>query len=79
MGVNGSDKISDGQLVDAVTLLQLLFPEKCRPTVRWLRDQQKARRVPFRKIGRLIFFEPNEVREAWNKRFAVGQKSGGSL
>lgn len=53
-----------GQLVDGVVLLEILFPKKCRPTLRWLRDQRIAKRVPFRKIGRLVFFDPDEVREA---------------
>jgi hypothetical protein len=58
---------TDGdQLVDAVELLQIIFKPKCRPTVRWLRDQQKKRRVPFVKIGRLVFFQPSQVRAAMN-------------
>ena len=43
---------------------KFLFPEECRPTMRWLRDQQKARRIPFVKIGRLVFFCPAQVRAA---------------
>ena len=69
--------VGDGQLVDGLTLLEIIFPKKCRPTLRWLRDQQENRSVPFRKIGRLVFFDPNEVREAWRDRFTVGKTSGG--
>lgn len=54
--------------VDAKELLEDLFEPKSRPTIRWLRDQQKTRRVPFVKIGRLIFFNPAKVREALNRQ-----------
>lgn len=54
------------QLVDGDELLKIMFPPKCRPTLRWLRDQQKTRRVPFIKMGRLVFFDPVKVREALN-------------
>jgi hypothetical protein len=55
--------LTPGQLVDGPTLLEILFPEKCRPTLRWLRDQQAQRHVPFIKVGRLVFFDPTKVRE----------------
>jgi hypothetical protein len=44
--------------VDAEKLLEILFDEASRPSLRWIRDQQKARRLPFAKIGRLVFFDP---------------------
>ena len=55
---------SEQQLVDARKLLEILFSEESRPTVRWLRDQQKTRRIPFIKIGRLVFFSPEQVRRS---------------
>ena len=55
------------QFVDGPKLLELLFPADCRPTLRWLRDQQKARRIPFVKVGRLVFFSPSQVRNALSK------------
>jgi hypothetical protein len=55
------------QFVDGPKLLEILFTPECRPTLRWLRDQQKARRIPFVKIGRLVFFSPVQVREAMGK------------
>lgn len=73
----GGNQFSE-QLVDAKTLLVRIFPEKCRPTLRWLREQQKLRRVPFVKIGKLVFFDPTEVRAAWRDRFTVGQANGGA-
>ena len=54
----------NNQFVDGVKLLEILFPDECRPTTRWLRDQQKARRIPYVKIGRLVFFCPAQVRAA---------------
>ena len=56
-------EFSPGQLVDGPTLLEILFPAKCRPTLRWLRQQQAQRSVPFIKAGRLVFFDPAKVRE----------------
>jgi uncharacterized protein YbaR (Trm112 family) len=58
----------NSQLVDGPKLLEILFPPDCRPTLRWLRDQQKARRIPFVKIGRLVFFSPANVRTALEKK-----------
>jgi len=55
--------VAPGQLVDGPTLLKILFPEQCRPTLRWLRDQQANRTIQFVKIGRLVFFNPDKVRE----------------
>jgi hypothetical protein len=56
-------------LVDAPRLLEILFPNKsCRPSLRWLRDQQKRRAVPYCKIGRLVFFIPERVRAAFEAK-----------
>ena len=44
--------------VDAVKLLEILFDEASRPSLRWIRDCQKRRAIPFCKIGRRIFFDP---------------------
>ena len=52
------------QLVDASGLLKALFEERCRPSLRWLRDQQKAGAIPCRRLGRLVFFDLEEVRAA---------------
>jgi hypothetical protein len=56
------------QLVDAPGLLTSVWPENCRPSLRWIRDQQKQRTLPFIKIGRKVFFDPNEVRRALIER-----------
>ena len=59
------------QLVDGPTLLEIVFKPECRPTLRWLRDQQKRRTIPFLKIGRLVFFDPENVREHFAEKSAV--------
>lgn len=61
----------DDQLVDAETLLKVLFPEECRPSLRWLRYRQQKRKIPFVRIGRLIFFNPHKVRESFEKQYQV--------
>ena len=57
-----------GRLVDAKGLLETLFDESCRPSLRWLRTQQKRRAIPSSRIGRLVFFDPDAVRAALNGR-----------
>jgi hypothetical protein len=54
-------------------LLELLFDEASRPSLRWLRDQQKARALPFAKIGRLCFFDPILVKAHLDAK-AAGRK-----
>jgi hypothetical protein len=56
------------QMVTGEKLLEILFREDCRPTLRWLRDQQKARRIPYVRIGRLVFFNPAQVKAALEKQ-----------
>jgi uncharacterized protein YbaR (Trm112 family) len=64
-GINDTRDTSEKlQLVDGPKLLEILFQPECRPTLRWLRDQQRARRIPYVKIGRLVFFSPEQVRRA---------------
>ena len=56
--------------VDAPKLLEILFDEASRPSLRWLRDQQKARALPFAKIGRLVFFDPVACKAALDAKAA---------
>lgn len=62
--LKGNQPDIEKQAVSGEKLLEIIFPPECRPTLRWLRKQQKIRRVPFVKIGRLVFFFPDQVREA---------------
>ena len=72
---NGSDAIFEGQLLDAQRLLETVFEESSRPSLRWLRDQQAKRAIPFIKLGRLVFFDPIEVRAALNRQSTARQKA----
>ena len=59
-------------LVGAVPLLEITFPrEETRPSLRWLREMQAKRLIPFRKIGRMTYFCPVEVRRALDAQFKV--------
>ena len=58
---NGNDPAA-AKLVDAKGLLDALFDESCRPSLRWIRDQQRRRAIPFVRIGRLVFFDVSQVR-----------------
>src|SRR3954465_6857922 len=51
-----------GKLVDAQELLNELFSDGCRPSLRWLRTQTKAKTIPHIKIAHLIFFDVEMVR-----------------
>ena len=57
--------------VDAEGLLKALFPESCRPSVRWVRDQQERRTIPFVRLSRLVFFDIDQVRAAIAKHRTV--------
>ncbi|MDQ8182205.1 hypothetical protein [Pelagicoccus sp. SDUM812005] len=62
--------MKDGEptkLVDGITLLEILFDEASRPSLRWLRKMQAEKRVPYIKIGRLVRFDPKEVRTCLSK------------
>ena len=51
-----------GKLVGAQELLNELFSDGCRPSLRWLRTQTKARAIPHVRIGHLVFFNVEMVR-----------------
>jgi hypothetical protein len=59
--------------VDAPKLLEILFDEASRPSLRWLRDQQRNRTVPFVKISRRVFFDPVIVKAHFDAK-AAGRK-----
>ena len=46
-----SDFKLTGKLVNAQQLLEALFEPQCRPSVRWLWTQTKAKAIPFVRIG----------------------------
>ncbi|MFA6545538.1 MAG: hypothetical protein WCS99_14060 [Limisphaerales bacterium] len=65
--MNELQRASLGRLVDAKGLLETLFADGCRPSLRWLRTQQKRKAIPSVRIGRLVFFDPDATRAALSK------------
>jgi len=59
------------KLVTAERLLEILFHEESRPSKRWLEEQRKRRAIPFVKLGRLIFYDPDKVMERIEKSHTV--------
>lgn len=55
------------KLLDANQLLEQLFEENSRPSLRWLRAQQANGNIPFYKLGHLVRFDLEEVRESLKK------------
>ncbi len=63
-----------GRLVNAEQLLEQLFAPECKPSLRWLRSQTKAKSIPYVRIGHLVFFDVEMVRAALaNKRLVRGR------
>ena len=63
------------ELLDANGLLERLWPEaRSRPSLRWLREQQKRKAIPYIKWGRRIFFDPKQVAEVIADRLTVRPK-----
>jgi hypothetical protein len=52
------------KLVGAQALLEELFDADSRPTLRWAFYQAKKGRIPCIKVGKLVYFDPDRVREA---------------
>lgn len=52
----------NSQLIDIVGLRTCgIFPTGKEPSIRTLRDWTKLRRIPYHKIGRLVYFDAAEV------------------
>jgi hypothetical protein len=66
---------SNNLLVSGERLLELIFDEDSRPSVRWLHNQKKRRAIPYLKVGRLVRYDPARVREALSLRFTVEKAS----
>jgi hypothetical protein len=65
---------ADNKLVGAEGLLIALFSEGSRPSLRWVREQQRRRAFPFIKVGKFVMFDPVQVRSALAQRFTVGAR-----
>jgi hypothetical protein len=67
--IEKQNEVPEAGLVDGPRLLEVIFPnEVCRPSMRWLKTQEKKRAIPFMRIGRLIFYDPPRVRAALTAR-----------
>ena len=62
------------KLMDAQGLLNALFETSCRPSLRWLRQMQAQRKIPYIKIGHLVRFDLEKVREALSENCTVSPK-----
>lgn len=63
------------KLVDAEGLLFALFDKDSRPSLRWIREMQAQRRIPYYKIGRLVRFDVEKVRTALADQWSVEPRS----
>lgn len=63
------------RLVGAQECIQHVFPcESSCPSLRSFREWQARGYIPFHKIGRRTFFDPEQVRAALDRRFKVNAK-----
>ena len=68
------DMTVKGKLVSAEQLLDQVFAPECKPSLRWLRTQTKAKSIPHIRIGHLVFFDVEMVRGALaGKRLVRGR------
>jgi len=63
------------KLVDAHGLLEALFDANSRPSLRWLRQMQAQRKVPYCKIGHLVRFDIEKVRAALDQNCTINPRS----
>ncbi len=63
-------------LVGAEKCLEILFPDQeSRPSIRSFRKWQAQGYLPYLKVGRRTFFDPEQVRLALSRRFTIHAKS----
>jgi hypothetical protein len=55
------------KLTDARGLLEEVFAKRGRPSLRWLRQQQKLNAIPHVKVAGKVFYDPAAVRAALTK------------
>jgi len=59
-------------LVGVEACMEIVFPnEEDRPCLRTFRDMQKKRLIPYRKMGRMTYFDALEVRRALDRQFTI--------
>lgn len=62
------------RLVSAEQLLKILWDECSRPSLRWLREQQARRTIPFIKIGARVWFQPDAVKGYLQAKWTVKRR-----
>ncbi|MBK1877208.1 hypothetical protein [Pelagicoccus mobilis] len=55
------------KLVDARGLLETIFHPNSRPSLRWLRQLQADGKIPYYKVGNLVFYDASEVRDTLHR------------
>jgi hypothetical protein len=56
------------QWVSAERLLEILWDERSRPSLQWIRKETKRKMLPYIRRGRLIFYRPRSVIEWFSQR-----------
>jgi hypothetical protein len=62
------------KLVNGQRLLEELFDEDSRPSLRTLRNWTAAKAIPFVRLGHLVFFFVPDVKSALEKRHTIKAK-----
>lgn len=63
------------RLLGAAETITAVFPgENSRPALRTFREWQARGFLPYHKIGKRTFFDPEEVRRALDRRFRIEAK-----
>lgn len=69
-----NDRAIKGKLVGAEQMLDAVFAQDCKPSLRWLRTQTKTKAIPHIRIGHLVFFDVEMVRASLaGKRLIKGR------
>lgn len=59
-------------LVGLERCIEIVFPDpKGRPAKRSFQNWQARGMIPYRKVGRRVFFDPDEVRQAIDQQFKI--------
>lgn len=66
-----NENASTKRYVDAQGLIDALFDEGSRPSVRWVRQMTRLRTIPYLKIGGLVRFDIEAVRSALENECTV--------
>ncbi len=59
------------QLTDARGCIKAAFAEGSRPSLRSFLDWKAKGYVPYKKIGRRVYYDATEVRRALDRHFSV--------